>query len=650
MPDRGLTLRASALGVIGVVFINLWVTYAENVVHSSRLNLSYFQITLLAVLMALVGGVNPLLGWAERRTGGRYRWMTPLSHGEFLVVVAVGIVGAVVPTSGVTGFLLGVIASPFYFASPENGWADYYHPHLSSWLVPTDQEALREFFEGGGRIDWAAWAVPLVWWAALVVAIVWATACAVVLLRRQWTEHEKLVYPLAAVAVEMTEGVEGRLPEFTRGRLFWGGAIFAFLLFAWNAVSWFIPAFPGVSALPYAGYYRVLTYSPGIYIQPFQFLTIGFAYFANTEVLLSVWFFFLLHMVEGGIFNRIGYEIGASVDSFSADPATEAWQGFGALAFMVAWRLWVARRHLRDVFRRAWRGQGGADDADEMLSYRTAVLGLACGTAFVLFWFWRSGMDAGSALLFGLALGIVYLGMARVVSETGVAYGQATVTPQAFVMDLRGTRALTGGALTSIALSYALIDYMRGLFAPGLAQAVKMGDSIRGNRRTLLFVITLGVLAGLVSSAWYTLHLGYTHGAYNCSPLFFNGDPKAVFSSTLAQMKSPRSPDPERLLFFGIGAALMGGLTFLRYRFPAWPIHPVGLTMAAGDNAASLVMPVFIAWACKATLMRVGGVALYRRSKPLFLGLLTGYTAGVTVSFVVDMIWFNGQGHMVHWW
>jgi len=223
LPDRGLTLRASALGVIVVVFINLWVTYAENVVHASRLNLSYFQITLLAVLIALVGGINPLLGWAGRRSGGRYPWMGPLSHGELLVVAAVGIVGATVPTSGVTGFLLGVIASPFYFASPENGWADYYHPHLSSWLVPTDREALRGFFEGGGRIDWSAWAAPLAWWAALIVAIVWATACAVVLLRRQWAEHEKLVFPLAAVAVEMTEGVEGRPPGFVRTRLFWGG-------------------------------------------------------------------------------------------------------------------------------------------------------------------------------------------------------------------------------------------------------------------------------------------------------------------------------------------------------------------------------------------------------------------------------------------
>ena len=61
-------------------------------------------------------------------------------------------------------------------------------------------------------------------------------------------------------------------------------------------------------------------------------------------------------------------------------------------------------------------------------------------------------------------------------------------------------------------------------------------------------------------------------------------------------------------------------------------------------------MPVFMAWAAKAVVMRVGGVALYRRSKPLFLGLLVGYTAGVVLAFTVDAVWFPGQGHQVHWW
>lgn len=65
--DRGVTLRAVVLGIGIVVFINLWVTHAETVVKTSRLNLSVFQITLLAVFIALISVVNPLLKAANRR-------------------------------------------------------------------------------------------------------------------------------------------------------------------------------------------------------------------------------------------------------------------------------------------------------------------------------------------------------------------------------------------------------------------------------------------------------------------------------------------------------------------------------------------------------------------------------------------------------
>ena len=58
---RGITLRSVALGIGIVIFINLWVTYAETVVKTSRLNLSVFQITLLAIFIILIGVVNPLI-------------------------------------------------------------------------------------------------------------------------------------------------------------------------------------------------------------------------------------------------------------------------------------------------------------------------------------------------------------------------------------------------------------------------------------------------------------------------------------------------------------------------------------------------------------------------------------------------------------
>lgn len=646
--ERGLTMRSATLGIGTVMFINVWVTYAETVVKSSRLNLSVFQITLLAIFILLVGLINPLLKAANHRFA--------LAPGELLAIVAIGIVGCVVPTSGITGFLIGVISTPIYFATPENGWAEFYHPNLNPWVVPTDHEAIRSFYEGlppGASIPWHVWLAPLVWWASLVIAVFAVSASTMIILRKQWVEHEKLAYPIAEVSIEMShDALSARgLPEFMRGSMFWIAAAIPFIIFVWHTLSWAYPLLPSIALLPHGGYFRFTRYSPGMYVQPLQFLTIGFAYFANTQVLFSIWFFFLLHVLEGGLFNRLGYQIEKSTDSFSADPPTEAWQCFGALACLVVWRLWVARRHLRDVFMKAMRKDYPVDDSEEILSYRTTVFILFSSLIYVLFWLMQIGMDLVTTLIFMSGVAIIYIGIARIVSEAGVVYSGATVTPQAFVMDLRGTHAMSSASLTAIALSYSLIDYMRGLFTPGLAQSIKLGDLIRGNRRLLFYCVGIGVLAGFISSVWLMIYMGHTYGAYNFPRFpFFSGDPKGVYGSTLTMMRAPKAPDPNRIIFFCIGASLMALLTFLRYRFSWWPLSPIGMTISAADNTASLVLPVFIAWVCKTVLIRIGGVNLYRKAKPVFLGLLVGYTAGVVWSFLVDAIWWSGQGHSVHWW
>ena len=85
-PARGITFRSVALGIGIVIFINLWVTYAETVVKTSRLNLSVFQITLLAVFIILIGVVNPLIKSVNRPL----RLCPPPN---LLSIVAIGIVG-----------------------------------------------------------------------------------------------------------------------------------------------------------------------------------------------------------------------------------------------------------------------------------------------------------------------------------------------------------------------------------------------------------------------------------------------------------------------------------------------------------------------------------------------------------------------------
>jgi len=645
---RGASPRAILIGLSIVVFINLWVTYSETVVHASRLNLSFFQLTLFVVFIFLVVVVNPLL----RSVGPRLA----LEPGELLSIVAIGMVGCVVPASGVTGFLIGIISTPVYFATPENAWAEYYHPHLKPWVVPVDAEALRAFFEGlppGAVVPWTVWVIPLVWWASLIAAVFGASAAVMIILRKQWSDHEKLVYPLVAVPVELAESVrDGQfLPDVFRSKLFLAGASVPFSMLVWNTITWFYPLLPSIGIFPHAGSFLFTRYSPGFYIEPFNCLTIGFAYFANTQVLFSIWFFFLVHILEGSLFNRLGYQIAESSDSFSADPPTEAYQCFGALACLVVWRLWAARHHLRDVLGKALDSNYPADDSGEILSYRTAAVTLFVSVFYAVFWLYQTGMDMVTVVFLLFAVAVIYIGIARVVCEAGLVYSGATITPQAFAIDIRGSASMSNATLTSIAMTYSLIDYMRGLFAPGVANSVKLGDLIGAGRRSLMLWTCIGVIAGLAASLWYTLYLGYSHGAYNFPRFpFFSGDPKGIYASTLVQMRTPKVPDMERMAFFTIGAGLMGLLTYLRYRVAWWPLHPIGLTLSAADNTAHLVLPVFVAWLAKTILMSVGGVRLYAQAKPVFLGLLVGYTTGVVWCFLVDALWWHGQGHLVHYW
>jgi hypothetical protein len=78
-------------------------------------------------------------------------------------------------------------------------------------------------------------------------------------------------------------------------------------------------------------------------------------------------------------------------------------------------------------------------------------------------------------------------------------------------------------------------------------------------------------------------------------------------------------------------------------------LYRIGLAIASsGTYVRHTVFSVFIAWAVKATILRFGGATLYRRYRPFFLGVLTGYTFGVALSTFIDAIWFPGAGHPVH--
>lgn len=109
---QGVTFKSVLVGLCVVVFVAAWATYSEIFVRSSRMTLSHFPLALFATFLGLL-----VLN----------RWLC-LSKAELLTVVSMGLVGAMIPVEGVVGFLLGIVSSLYYFANPENQWAEYFHP------------------------------------------------------------------------------------------------------------------------------------------------------------------------------------------------------------------------------------------------------------------------------------------------------------------------------------------------------------------------------------------------------------------------------------------------------------------------------------------------------------------------------------------
>ncbi len=634
---HGVTPRSVGIGLLIVVFVNFWILYSLYLIRASWLQVTHFPMGLFVPLMLLALLVNPALRAIRQGRG--------LSRSEILVVAAMGLTGAVVPGFSLMTTLLGTISVPYYLATPENQWGAFFHLHMPDWIAPSNRGGtMRMLFEGlpsrDAPIPWGAWAGPLSWWMALVGALAFASMCLMVILRRQWVEYERLVYPLAQVVADMAGDARdgGSFPGFMRTRAFKFGFGAATLVMTWNMMSHFAPGFPEIPLGIPSRWTTFFKGFPALHTT-INFYTIGFAYLANLDVLFSIWFFHFMAMWEVFILGRLG------VGGISGRAAV-SWQSFGALCALVGWGLWTARKHLRQVIREALHPS--RQDAEEILSYRTAAAGVVLSLIFIVAWFHSSGMGLLLSAVLVLLFFVTYVGVARVVAQSGLLYVSSPMFPQSAILNAVGPAEIPGQQMTALAFSFALRNDGRGLFMPSMAHVVKIGDLIGGDRRRLGLAVALGLVGAVATSVGLTLYWGYTIGAYNFGSIALLRRTAPTFNSFVGMMSSPDPVKSEVFGYFGAGFAAMLLLTFLRYRVPWWPLHPLGLAVTWSGMTVHSVLSVFLAWAVKGIVLKAGGVFLYRRSIPFFLGLMIGYALNVGVSFLLDVTYFGGEGHGVH--
>ena len=77
-----------------------------------------------------------------------------------------------------------------------------------------------------------------------------------------------------------------------------------------------------------------------------------------------------------------------------------------------------------------------------------------------------------------------------------------------------------------------------------------------------------------------------------------------------------------------------GALMWLQYRFVWWPFHPLGFPISC--VFATMWFSVFVAWVIKGTVLKYGGLGVFERLKPFFLGLILGEAVVAGFWVVVD--------------
>jgi len=635
--ERVLTVRALVIGIILSLFISIAGPYADCSIQGSNLMLTALPLIATTLLFLLILLINVPLSKLKRG----------LRPGELLIVFIMMLVGCSIPTMGLSEQLLPILAGGRYYATEFNRWEGLIFSHMPDWLAVKDSEAVRCFFEGlpkGGRIPWAAWKAPLIAWLSFILALYAVMYSMMVIIRKQWMEKERLLYPLMQLPEEMVESPKegSTINQFFKNPVLWLGISVPVVISSINGLHTYFHFIPEITLNSGFPIFRNTT---GVYMQ-ISFPVIGITYLLSTSLSLSLWLFSILGTIQTGIFNILGYSIGAR-EAYCAYSPSVSHQGFGAMIVLVIFIIWMAKGHLKDVFRKAFKGDKNIDDNDEALSYRAAVFILIFGLIFMMGWLVKSGLPIHIAMLLMVAAFVVFIALTRVIVQGGMLVVKSPLTPQVFTIAAVGSNAIGLSGLTALAYSFIWCADLKVFLMPYVAHSFKLVEEIKMNKRLITLSILIAVLVSMAGSIYTVMKLSYRYGGLNLNQWYFKGCPLVPFDYIAEKINHPVGISWERWMFTGIGAGVMAGLIYMTNHFLWWPVHPLGFPVGNTLPVAQVWFSIFLAWLVKIMVLRYGGPGIYKKTKYFFLGLVLGQFVIAGIWIIIDFI-TGMQGNVLY--
>jgi len=630
-----MTLRSFLIGLVCVGIISFIIAWAELVAGAIQIGIHQFPPVVLAMLFLVILGN----GLAARLRPGRQ-----LRKEELLSIYCMMLIGAMVSSRGLMERLLALTVGLNYYADPTNRWQPLFFPYVRRWLVPWDpqgpekQPIVVSFFEGlseGESLPIGSWIVPLLAWGFLFACVCLAFICMATILRRQWADNERLSFPLAQLPVEMI-GADGGT-TFLRSKLMWFGFAVPTAIYMLNGLARVNPSLPSVKLQWVLNDWMRFPPWDQLPYMPikFSFAAIGFFYLLPAEILFSFWFFFLLGKLQDVIAISTGTMIHPAPHAAANDYL--AYQTSGAFFVFAASILFMARGHLKRIFSR----QPYPDEGKELLPYRRALIGLGAAFAGAVAWCVAAGMSLTIALFeIGVYLLVQALIMARSTSEAGLLMVEGSFTPRDVLGLFVDQRTFGPHSLTALAWTQGILTRdLRGMTLTAYLDSQRVADGIGARRKPLLPTFIVALVCAFLIAVSIQLPINYYRGAATLYQYPYRQNALQFFKEHAPLLQGVPAWTWRGPFFFVLGGVVTALLSFMRSRFAWWPLHPLGYVMCASWAVIVFWFAMLVAWVLKVLTVHYGGLRLYAKARPFFLGLIFGELLQAVVWTVAASIW-----------
>ena len=518
--------------------------------------------------------------------------------------------------------LVSTLGHAFWFATPENDWKDLFWRYIPRWLAVADKDVLSGYYEGDSTLytkqHLLGWLTPVMNWFGFLFAMLFVMVCITLIVRKPWTEDEKLAYPIIQLPARMTS--EG----FFMNRLMWiaFGLMVAFDTI--NGLHHIFPAIPSVFEKEYRFRFTEKPFSAmgwlrlGIY--PF---VLGIGFLIPLDLLFSSWFFFWVWKMQQLMGSVAGVE-GTGYPYIN-------YQGFGAYMGIFLIAVWRGRKYLRNLL-------GAKVDAmstrDEPMSHRSLILAFIAGIAFLIFFCLKAGMSLWAILVFFGLYFAFSTAVSRMRAELGSPMHDLHYTgPERVMVAAVGTRPLGPNNLSMFSFFWFFTRTFDSHPMPHQLEGFKLASTSGIRSRFMLFAILAALFVGILSQFWALISIPYRLGAVHEMshvPLIYGAEPWRQLQNWLAH---PLDPDYWALGFTGIGLLFSLFLMLMRMKFFWFPFHPAAYAAVCGSWAVNYIwFTLFVAWGLKLILLKYGGRNAHRKAMPFFLGLILG-------QFTVGSLW-----------